>query len=102
MTSVPMHHILMFASVLFALGLLGVLKRRNLIFIFMSVEIMLNAAALVFVAAACKFGAPDGQIMFVFILSVAAAEVAIGLGLVLRYEHMFKTLDANAANQLKG
>ena len=79
------------------LGLVGVLVRRNIIFMLMSIEIMLNAAGLAFVVAGSRWGQADGQIMFLFILAMAAAEVAVGLALVLQLYHRFGTLDADAA-----
>ena len=85
-----------------ALGAIGVLISRNLIIMFMSVEIMLNAAGLVFVVAGSRWGQPDGQVMFLFILTVAAAEVSIGLALILRLYQQFKTLDVDAASELQG
>ena len=84
------------SAVLFALGLTGVLVRRNLIFILLSVEIMLNAAGLAFVVAGARWGAPDGQVMFIFLLTVAAAEVAVGLALLILHFGRRKTLDADA------
>ena len=90
------------AGVLFALGLVGVLVRRNIIFILMSVEVMLNAAGLAFVVAGARWGQPDGQVVFLFILAMAAAEVAVGLALVLRFYHEHKSLDADAASQMRG
>ncbi len=76
--------------------------RRNLVFILMSIEVMLNAAGLAFVAAASRWGQPDGQVMFVFILAMAAAEVSVGLALVMRHYHMQKSLDADAASEMRG
>jgi NADH-quinone oxidoreductase subunit K len=93
---------LFLAGVLFALGLIGVLVRRNIIFILMSIEVMLNAAGLAFVVAGSRWGAADGQVMFIFILTMAAAEVAVGLALVLQLHHRFKTLDADAASKMRG
>lgn len=90
------------AAVLFALGLAGVLARRNLVFMLMSLEIMLNAAGLAFVAAGARWGQPDGQIMFILILTLAAAEVSVGLALVLEMHHRHSTLDADAAHELRG
>jgi len=87
---------------LFALGLTGLLVRRNLIFILMSLEIMLNAAGLAFVVAGSRWGQADGQIVFIFILSMAAAEVSVGLALVLQIYRRFKTLDADAASEMRG
>ena len=82
--SVPLDHVLLLAALLFICGLTGLMIRRNVIFILMSLEVMLNAAALAFVAAGAHWGEPDGQIIFMLILAVAAAEVSVGLGLVLQ------------------
>lgn len=90
------------AAVLFALGLAGVLARRNLVFMLMSLEIMLNAAGLAFIAAGARWGAADGQIMFILILTLAAAEVSVGLALVLQIHQRRSTLDADAARKLRG
>ncbi len=68
----------------------------------MSVEIMLNAAGLAFVAAGARWGQPDGQVMFLFILAMAAAEVSVGLALVLRLYHIHKSVDADAASEMRG
>ncbi len=100
--NVPLLHVLVLASILFVLGLAGVLARRNLVFVLMSIEIMFNAAGLAFIAAAHRWGQPDGQVMFIFILATAAAEVSVGLGLMLLYFHRFKTLDSDRADQMKG
>jgi NADH-quinone oxidoreductase subunit K len=102
MASVPMEYGLVLAGILFVLGLIGVLVRRNVVFILMSIEIMLNAAGLAFVVAGYHWGQADGQVMFIFILAVAAAEVAVGLALVLGLHHRFKTLDADAASKMRG
>jgi NADH-quinone oxidoreductase subunit K len=100
--TIPMEHGLALAAILFALGLVGVLARRNVIFLLMSLEIMLNAAGLAFVVAGARWGQPDGQIVFMIILTMAAAEVAVGLALVLRLHHQFKTLDVDAASEMRG
>ena len=76
MAVVPLTHGLIVAGLLFGLGLLGVLVRRNIIFILMSIEVMLNAAGLAFVVAGSRWGQADGQIMFLFILAMAAARRA--------------------------
>jgi NADH-quinone oxidoreductase subunit K len=102
MASVPMEYGLVLAGILFVLGLIGVLVRRNVVFILMSLEIMLNAAGLAFVVAGYHWGQADGQVMFIFILAMAAAEVAVGLAMVLRLQHRFKTLDADAASKMRG
>jgi NADH-quinone oxidoreductase subunit K len=102
MLTVPLGHVLVLAAVLFGLGLIAVLVRRNIIFILMGIEIMLNAAGVAFVAAAWRWHQADGQVMFFFILAMAAAEVSVGLALVLRLYHRFKTLDADAADTMRG
>ncbi|HET7100394.1 MAG TPA: NADH-quinone oxidoreductase subunit NuoK [Terriglobia bacterium] len=102
MASVPMHQGLLLAGILFALGLAGLLARRNLVFMLLSLEIMLNAAGLAFVVAGARWGQADGQIVFLFILAMAAAEVAVGLALVLRIYYRFKTLDADAVSEMRG
>jgi NADH-quinone oxidoreductase subunit K len=102
MAGIPMTHGLTVAGLLFSLGLAGVLVRRNIIFILMSIEVMLNAAGLAFVVAGSRWGQTDGQIMFLFILAMAAAEVAVGLALVLQLYHRLGTLDADAAATLRG
>ena len=101
-STIPMEHGLILAAVLFLLGLIGVLVRRNIVFMLMSVEVMLNAVGLAFVVAGARWGQVDGQVMFIFILTMAAAEVSVGLALVLQMYHSFKTLDADAASRMKG
>ena len=76
--------------------------RRNLIFILMSIEVMLNAAGLAFVVAGSRWAQPDGQVMFIFILATAAAEVSVGLALLLQLYYQYKTLDADAASLMRG
>ena len=100
--TIPMEHGLLLAAVLFSIGLLGVMVRRNIIFILMSLEIMLNACAMVFIIAGAPGGQADGQIMFMLILSVAAAEVAVGLGLLLQVFRRFDSLDIDKANRMRG
>ncbi len=90
------------ASILFVFGVVGVLIRRNIIFILMSIEIMLNAAGIAFIAAGARWGQPDGQVMFVFILVMAASEVAVGLALVLQIYYRMKSLDADAVSRMRG
>ena len=99
---VPIEHVLLLAVVLFLIGFVGVLVRRNIIFLLMSLEIMMNACGLAFVAAGPRWGDPDGQVMFMLILSLAAAEVAVGLGLVLQLDRRRRNLDIDAASELSG
>jgi NADH-quinone oxidoreductase subunit K len=102
MTAIPIEHGLFLAGSLFALGLMGLLVRRNVLFMLVSVEIMLNAAGLAFVVAGSRWGQADGQVMFMFILAMAAAEVAIGLALILQMSQQLKTLDIDAASSMRG
>ena len=102
MTTIPVEHGLLLAAALFALGLVGVLVRRNIIFMLMSIEIMLNAAGLAFVVAGARWQQPDGQVMFFFVLTMAAAEVAVGLALVLRLYHLRGTLDTDVTAEMRG
>lgn len=102
MLTVPVEYGLVLAGVIFLLGLAGVLIRRNILFVLLSLEIMLNAVGLAFVVAGSAWGQPDGQVIFLFILAVAASEVSIGLALALRlYQHL-KKLDVDAASEMRG
>jgi len=101
MLTVPIETMLIFAGLLFLIGLVGLLTRRNLIFMLMSIEIMFNSAGLVFIIAGRYWKQADGQVMFIFILAVAAVEVAIGLALLLQVYHHYKTLDADSVGKLK-
>ena len=102
MEPIPLRDGFILAAALFALGLIGVLVRRNVIFILMSIEVMLNAAGLAFVAAGASWGQPDGQVVFLFILAMAAAEVSVGLALVLELHRQYKSLDTDAISRMKG
>ena len=102
MLELPIRDGLLLAGILFSLGLIGLLVRRDLIFMLMSLEVMLNAAGLAFVVAGARWQQADGQIVFLFILAMAAAEVAIGLALVLQLYHEFKSLDADALSEMRG
>ena len=102
MPVLPMEQGLILAALLFALGLVGVLVRRNVIFILMSIEIMLNATGLAFVVAGSRWAQEDGQVMFVFILAVAASEVSVGLALLLQLYRRLQTLDVDAASKMRG
>jgi len=102
MSAAPMQYGLLLAAVLFALGLLSVLVRRNVIFMLMGIEIMLNAAALAFIVAGARWGQADGQIMFILILTLAAAEVSVGLALILQLYRRLATVDTDAARTMRG
>lgn len=102
MTPVPLDWAMAVAAVLLALGMVGVLVRRNVIFILMSVEIMLNAAGLAAIVAGARWAQPDGQVLFILILTLAAAEVCVGLGLILLLYRRFATVDADAFAEMRG
>ena len=101
-SGIPMEHGLALAGVLFALGLLGLLVRRNILFMLMSLEIMMNSAALAFVVAGSRWQQPDGQVMFLLILTLAACEACVGLALLLQLYRRFNSLDVDAASEMKG
>jgi len=100
--SIPLDHVLLLSALLFICGLLGLMIRRNVIFILISLEVMLNSSAVAFVAAGARWGQADGQVIFMLILAVAAAEVAVGLGLVIQIQRRFKSLDMDDADRLRG
>ena len=101
MVAIPLEHVLILAGLMFICGLAGLTLRRNLLFMMMSLEVMLNAAALAFVAAGARWQQADGQVMFLMILTVAAAEVAVGLGLLLQIQRRYRTLDMDAVTRLQ-
>lgn len=101
-SGIPMEHGLALAGVLFALGLLGLLVRRNILFMLMSLEIMMNSAALAFVVAGSRWQQPDGQIMFLLVLTLAACEACVGLALLLQLYRRFGSLDVDSASEMKG
>ena len=101
-SGIPMEHGLAVAALLFALGLLGVIVRRNIIFMLMCIEVMMNAAALAFIVAGSRWQAADGQIMFILILTLAASEAAVGLALVLQLYRRHHTLDIDVASEMRG
>ena len=102
MTTIPLDHALMLAAILFALGVAGVLMRRNIVFVLMSLEVVLNAAGLAFVAAGARWGEPDGQVMFVLVLTLAAAEVTVALALMLQAVKHYRTLDLDTLRRMRG
>lgn len=99
---VPTEAYLILSAILFAVGTLGVLLRKNALTIFMSVELMLNAVNLSFVAFARQFGQFDGQIFVFFVMAVAAAEVAIGLAIIVDIFRSRHSVDIDDVSWLKG
>jgi NADH-quinone oxidoreductase subunit K len=95
-------HALYLAAALLALGLAGVLARRNLLFVLMSLEVMLNAAGLAFVAAGARWGQADGQVVYLLVLTLTAAELAVGLALALAVWRRYRSLDPDALSGMRG
>ena len=99
---VPTGYYIALSAILFTLGVVGVLTRRNAILIFMSVELMLNSANLAFVAFARVHGSLTGQLFVFFVMAVAAAEVAVGLALIVAIFRTKQSIDIDQLNSLKG
>lgn len=101
-TIVPYSHVLILAGALFFLGAAAAVTRRNLVMILIGVEVMLNAAGLALVAASLHWQQLDGQALVIFIMCVAAAEVAVGLALIVYAQRRTGTLEADRYNLMKG
>ena len=99
---IPLSWSLGLSAVVFVIGLVGVLVRRNALVIFMSIELMLNAANLAFVAFARELRSLDGQLFVFFVMTVAAAEVAVGLALIVNVFRLKETVYVDEINLLKG
>jgi NADH-quinone oxidoreductase subunit K len=99
---VPVDYYIVLSAILFSIGALGVLSRRNPLIIFMSIELMLNAANLAFVAFASVYKTFSGQIFVFFVIAVAAAEVAVGLALIVEIFKSKKNINIDEMNSLKG
>lgn len=100
--TIPFENYLILSVGLFVIGLIGVLVRRNVIIVFMCIEIMLNAVNLLIVATSAYRGDSSGQIMVLFIMAVAAAEVSVGLAIIVMMYKNLKTTNIDLFNQLKG
>jgi len=100
--AVPMNWYLALSAIVFTIGVVGVLVRRNALVIFMSIELMLNAANLAFVTFSRFLNTLDGQIFVFFVMTVAAAEVAIGLAIIVNVFRLKETVYVDEVNQLKG
>lgn len=99
---IPVEYGLILAALLFAMGLVGVMVRRNLLFILISLEIMINAAALACVVAGSYWQQADGQILFILAISVAAAEASIGLALLILMYRRHHTLNIDSISEMRG
>lgn len=102
MTGIPVEHGIVLAAALFCLGLIGVLSRRNTLFILLSLEVMLNSAGLAFICAGAYWQQADGQVMYIFILTLAAAEVSLALALLLQLRKRHQSLDIDRLSRLRG
>lgn len=101
-TTIPLVNIILLATLLFTIGVVGVLIRRNTIIILMSVELMLNAVNLLFIAFSAYNSDPHGQIFVFFIMAVAAAEVAVGLAIIVMIYRNVRAIDINLFDKLRG
>ena len=99
---IPLSWLLLLSAVIFCIGVVGVLVRRNALVIFMSIELMLNAANLTFVAFARTLHSLDGQVFVFFVMTVAAAEVAVGLAIIVNLFRLRETVFVDEINLLKG
>ena len=99
---IPLNWLISLSAIVFCIGVVGVLVRRNALVIFMSVELMLNAANLAFVAFGRAHGAADGQIIVFFVMTVAAAEVAVGLAIIVAIFRLRETVFVDEIHLLKG
>ena len=97
----PLNHYIWLSTALFVIGVLGVLYRRNAIIIFMCIELMLNAVNLLMVAFAAYHGDGAGQVFVFFVMAVAAAEVAVGLAILINIYYNTNSTDINVLNKLK-
>ncbi|MEM1436803.1 MAG: NADH-quinone oxidoreductase subunit NuoK [Pseudomonadota bacterium] len=108
--AVPFDHVLLLAATLFLIGLTGVMVRRNVLFILMSLELMLNGCGLAFVAAGARWGEADGQVMYMLVLALAAAEAVLALALTLQLRRRLQAepaataadLNIDSMNELRG
>ena len=98
---VPISYHLILSAILFTIGVMGVLLRRNTIIIFMAVELMLNAVNVSFVAFARQLGSMDGQLIVFFVMAVAAAEAAVGLAIILSVFRNRETVNADELNLMR-
>ncbi|TAE13220.1 MAG: NADH-quinone oxidoreductase subunit NuoK [Bacteroidetes bacterium] len=99
--NIPLNYYIFFASALFCIGVVGVLTRRNALIVFMSVEIMLNAVNMLFIAFSSYKSDTSGQVFVFFIMAVAAAEVAVGLAIIVMIYRNLRSVDTGVLNNLK-
>lgn len=102
MNGIPMEHGLMLAAILFTLGLAGLMLRRSMLFVLMSLEIMLNATGLAFIVGSTAWNQPDGQAMFLLVITLAAAEASVGLALMIQLYQRFHSLRLDNVSRMRG
>ncbi|WP_146876510.1 NADH-quinone oxidoreductase subunit NuoK [Halovibrio variabilis] len=102
MNGVPMEHGLVLAATLFSLGLAGLMLRRSMLFVLMSLEIMLNAAGLAFIVGSTAWNQPDGQAMFLLVITLAAAEASVGLALMIQLYQRFHSIKLDNVSRMRG
>jgi NADH-quinone oxidoreductase subunit K len=102
MMAVPLTHVLIFSMILFCIGLVGIFIRKDVLTIFLCVEILLNAANIVFVGVANTFGDEFGHVAALIVIAIAAAEAAIGLSIVIKLSHANKSMEVEKLNELRG
>jgi NADH-quinone oxidoreductase subunit K len=100
--TIPIEHGFVLVALLWAIGLVGLLSRKNTLFMLMSMEIMLNAGALAFILAGSLWQQADGQVIYILVLSIAAAEVGLGLALLIRLRQHIGDLDIDKLGEMKG
>lgn len=99
---IPLQHGLILAALLFVMGFVSLLVRRNLLFMLIGLEIMINAAALALVVSGSYWGQADGQVMYILAISLAAAEASIGLALLLQLHRRRQTLNIDSVSEMRG
>lgn len=102
MSAVTIHHYLILSALLFCLGLIGIIVRRNLLIVFMCIEVMMNAVNLSFVALARYFNKMDGHVIAIFVMAIAAVEAAIGLGILISVFRNRQTVNTNDLRSMWG
>ena len=100
-STLPLHYVLILSGIVFAIGVIGVIIRRNLIIIMMSIELMLNAVNIAFVAFSRAHGSMDGQVIVFFVMTVAAAEAVVGLAIIITLFRQRQSLDPQDMQLLK-
>jgi len=100
-STLPLNYVLMLSGIVFAIGVIGVIIRRNLIIIMMSIELMLNAVNIAFVAFSRTHGSMDGQVIVFFVMTVAAAEAVVGLAIIITLFRQRQSLDPQDMQLLK-